>query len=200
MRPSDQTMRTTVAWLLSILVFGGAAHGQTVSTRPLPNPYLELPRLNRIQWSDRTAPRIDVAAVGEHSAVSPAARSPAAALGIEALGGTGGSAIGFHMVRLLSDRIACGENLSCTLGNAATALLLGSVGAAAVSYASGRIAGTEPSGAGAVIGAVVGAAAVVGVDHVLSNINTSDRHRYVAFAVTQGLLTAIGSRIGALLR
>ena len=123
----------------------------------------------------------------------------AAALGIETVGGVLGSAIGFGTVALIRGRDPCGEHLSCTLRSAAAALAAGTVGAAGGTYLAGRLAGTEPSGVGAAIGAVAGAGAIVGLDHVLSG-DVSQAGRYAAFALAQGVLSAAGSRIGALLR
>jgi hypothetical protein len=137
------------------------------------------------------------------SARAAARVSPAAAFGIEAAGGTVGSALGFAAVIALTGPGSCGDDLSCTLGIAATAVLLATAGSAALTYAVGRTFETEPSGWGAVAGAVAGAAAAIGVEHLLSeeaDINMNDATRILVIAVTQGSLAALGSRIGAALR
>lgn len=186
-------MRVTVLWLLGAVVFYGSVHGQTVIAQPRSITHDAIAKSEVTQLSDYAALGVEPPAL----VASASRRSHATALGIEALGGIAGSAIGFGA---LIGKADCGENLSCTFGNAATALLLGTLGAAGGAYAAGRLGGTEPSGWGAAVGAIAGAAAVVGVDHVLSGTNTSDTSRYITFAVTQGLITAIGSRIGTLLR
>lgn len=125
--------------------------------------------------------------------------SGAAAFGIEALGGTAAAALAYAIT--LTGPDDCGEDLSCTLRNAEAALLLGTMAAAGGTYAAGRVFDTEPSGWGAVVGALAGAAAVIGLDHMWTDVfPDSDGTRIVVFSVTQGLTTAAASRIGAALR
>jgi hypothetical protein len=129
---------------------------------------------------------------------------PAAAFLTEAAGASVGSAIGFGTVLLLSTRgNGCGDDLSCTLGNVAAAVTLGTAGAAAGSYIAGSMRGTRPSLTGAVLGAVAGAAAAIGVNHLVTeeaSKELSDAGTVALFAVTQGLVTALGSRIAAAVR
>jgi hypothetical protein len=120
-----------------------------------------------------------------------------AAFGIEALGGATGAALGYGALMLTGDDL-CGEDLACTLRNAGTALLLGAAGAAVGTYAAGRMAGTAPSGWGALVGTLAGAAAVIGLDHALGDMG--DGTRVVLFSVTHGTLAALGSRAFAALR
>lgn len=126
----------------------------------------------------------------------------ASAFAVEAIGGIAGAALGFGSVMVMSEPGACGEDLTCTLNNAASAVLLSTAGAAVGTYASGRIFDTEPSGWGSAAGALVGAAAAIGLDHVLAeaNVISGNAAHLAVFALTQGTLAALGSRLGASLR
>jgi hypothetical protein len=91
----------------------------------------------------------------------------------------------------------------CNLRHAGTAILLATVGAASGVYLAGRLGETEPSTLGAVIGAVAGAAAGIGVVHLLTeelNLVSSDAGAIVGYAVTQGTVAALGSRIARVLK
>jgi hypothetical protein len=126
-----------------------------------------------------------------------------AAFGVEAAGGIAGSAVGFGTVVLLAADDDCGEDLRCILGNAALAVTAATVGAAVGTYGTGRVFDTQPSGAGAIIGALAGAVAAVGLDHLLreeAGLDMGEGATIVTFAVTQGALTALLSRAGAALR
>ena len=186
--------RIPVLWPLCLVVFGGDAYGQNAPT-PFINDVsaVHVVRLS-IHSPGSSVSRSIVPAAG----VLVRERAPLAAFAIESLAGIAGSAAGFGaVVHFAGD---CADELSCALGTAAAAVLMGTAVSAGGTYLVGRLAGTEPNGAGAIIGALAGAAAVVGVDHVLSNVNTTDSRRRVAYALSQGLITAAGSRIGALLR
>jgi hypothetical protein len=143
----------------------------------------------------------DPSAARTPGAAGTAAAQPAgaAAFAIEAAGGTAGAALGYALT--LTGPGSCADDVSCALRNAGGALLLGTVGAAGGTYASGQLLGTRPSGWGALVGAVAGAAAVIGLDHIWTDVfpDTSSA-RIVVFSVTQGLITAAGSRIAASLR
>lgn len=144
-----------------------------------------------------------VAAPGGAQAPTNAGLRGTAAFGVEAAGGIAGSAIGFGTVVLLAADDACQEDLRCILGNAALALTAATVGAAVGTYAAGTAFDTRPSGAGAIIGALIGAAAGVGADHLLreeAGLDLGEGVTVAAFAVTQGVLTALASRAGAALR
>jgi hypothetical protein len=191
-------MRVTSLCVVSVVMLGDPVHGQAALTTPRLNMHVTIPRV--ILPPDLTARNIAYSSGRSDS--RPAASRPLSlrAFGIEALGGSAGSALGFGAVRLLADEASCGDNLSCSLSTAGSAVLLATVASAGGSYAAGRLGGTSPNGAGSALGAVAGAAAMVGVDHVLSNVDVRDTSRYIAYAVSQGLLTALGSRIGALVR
>jgi hypothetical protein len=125
------------------------------------------------------------------------------AYGVEAAGGVTGSALGFGTVLLLAESNACGDDLSCVLGHVALALTAASVGSAVGAYAAGRTYDTRPSGPGAVAGALAGAVVGVGVDHLLRdelNVGMGKVATVAVFALTQGVVTALGSRVAAALR
>lgn len=129
-------------------------------------------------------------------------RTGAAAFLVEAAGGTAGSLAGFGVGYALADRCDS-EDLVCNLENAGTALLAGTVLAALGTYVAGRLGDTEPSALGAGLGAVAGAAAGIGVWHLLTeelNVVTSDAGAVASYVVTQGIVTALGSRLVRALR
>lgn len=190
-------MRTIAVCMLSLMLPAAALHGQALSLSPSAEIAVTVPQSMQLSMPAAADP---ARALDALHLQSPHNDRPIRALGVETLGGTMGWAVGFGSVLLLTDAADCGENLSCTLGIAGSALLLGSVAAAGGTYAMGRLGDTSPSGVGSTIGAVAGVAAVIGADHVMSNVNTSDARRYVMYAVTQGFVTALGSRIGALMR
>jgi hypothetical protein len=124
---------------------------------------------------------------------------PAKAFVIDAAGGVIGAGLGYGIVRALhSECTSDGDLVSCTIGPAAGALLASTALSATGTILVGRAAGTNPSAAGAIAGAIVGAVAAVGVDHLVREefgIRTSRLGTGVTVAVTQGLITAIGSRL-----
>jgi hypothetical protein len=126
--------------------------------------------------------------------------APYRSLAIETLGAATGSALGFGAAVALSDARACGEDLACLLGDVALAVSVATAASAAGALIAGRAFDTEPSVLGAIVGAVVGAGAAIGVEHLLSEeagMNLGDGTRVGVFALTQGLVTALGSRMGA---
>jgi hypothetical protein len=137
----------------------------------------------------------------EPLSISPVAsqgvRSGGSAFLIEAAGGIAGSLAGFALVYSTADDCDS-EDLACNLGNAAGAIATSTAAAAAGVYLAGRFAKTDPSGAGAAIGAVVGAAAGLGMSHLVTeelNLVDSDAGAIITFSITQGLVSALGSRI-----
>lgn len=133
-------------------------------------------------------------------------RRGVAALTIEALGGTAGSLAGVGIGLLVSGAASdtCGsEDLACDLKQAATTGVISVAGSTAGTYLAGRAGNTQPSLVGSLLGAIVGAAAGVGVVHLLTEETKLARNNatlVVAYSVTQGLVTAIGSRIVAVAR
>jgi hypothetical protein len=124
-------------------------------------------------------------------------RSGLASFLIEAAGASAGSLAGFTITAaVLND---CGvDDLACDIGHVALATGVATAGAASGAIVVGKWAGTEPSTGGAILGALVGAAAGIGAWHFVKeevNVATSDTGSRVIFAVTQGLVTALGSRL-----
>lgn len=135
---------------------------------------------------------------------SAQAPSTTAAFVTEAAGASVGSAIGFGTVLLLNRRgSGCGDDVSCAISNVAAAVALGTAGAASGAYIGGSLRDTRPSLTGALIGSVAGAAAAIGVNHLVTeeaSTELSDASTIALFAITQGVVTALGSRIVAAIR
>ena len=136
-------------------------------------------------------------------AAKPGAAAGAGAFVIEGFGATAGSFAGMVAV-VLATRDDCDvEDLSCNLGNAGLGLLTSTAGAALGATLAGNLAATEPSGWGAIVGAVAGSVAGIGVWHLVTeelNISRSRKVAVASYSLTQGVVTALGSRIGAALR
>lgn len=117
---------------------------------------------------------------------------------VEATGGIAGSLIGFGAVYLLAADSCPVEDLGCNLRNAFSAIAVGTAGSAAGTILLGRARGTGPSVVGAIVGSIAGAAAGIGVWHLFTEEFDIINHREVAivgFSVTQGIVTALGSRL-----
>jgi uncharacterized membrane protein YfcA len=133
-------------------------------------------------------------------------RRGGAAFAIEAMGGVGGSLAGVGAGLLISGAATneCDvEDLVCGLKQAATTGVVSVVGATAGTYIAGRAANTEPSFVGSLLGAIAGAAAGVGVMHLLNEETKIARNNAtlaVAYSVTQGVVAALGSRLIAAVR
>jgi hypothetical protein len=125
------------------------------------------------------------------------------AAGVEWAGGTLGSAAGVGIGLLLADPGSCGEDdVGCVLER------LGIVGLTTAAttplgvWAGGAAASTEPHVLGAVLGGVVGVGASLGAMRLFSELGLepSGIAAVAVYAVTQGLVAAAGSRLGASLR
>lgn len=196
------------SWIIVCAGGGSHLHAQSVTARPLaaqPAPLdpsaalsplrpTHLLALAPVPVTDDLRALVPLPVTDPPAFARTGPNSGPEAFAIEAAGGILGAAVGYSVGLGGSDD--CGENLSCALGNAATALVLGTVGAAGGAYGAGRIFGTEPNGWGAIVGSVVGAAAVVGLDHIEIFPHT-DRARIIFFSLTHGTITAVGSRLGA---
>jgi hypothetical protein len=115
----------------------------------------------------------------------------------------GGSLVGVGLGILIAQPDDCGEDLSCTLNDVALVGLSSAVGAAAGDFLVGRLARTDPDLLGAAVGAAVGAVAGAGLLKLLEEAGTGANEgaaAVISFSVTQGLLTAAGSRILAAIR
>ena len=129
-------------------------------------------------------------------------RGNLAAFLIEAAGASAGSLAGFTITAAALDD--CGvDDLACDIGHVALATGVATAGAAGGAIVIGKWADTNPSTGGAIVGALVGAAAGIGMWHFVKeevNVGTSDTGSRVVYAVTQGLVTALGSRLFRSLR
>lgn len=126
------------------------------------------------------------------------APSTAAAFAYEAAGGIAGSIAGVGLARALLYEDCGGDEVTCSLNRAGLTLLLSSLLSAAGSYGAGRAFDTDPSLPGAAIGSVAGAVAGVGAWHLLSeelNVNNSTLALVIGYALAQGTVTALGSRV-----
>jgi hypothetical protein len=137
------------------------------------------------------------------AAPASAQRSGGSAWAIEAAGGTLGSAAGFGLGLAIFDDDDCGDDLGCIFSDVAGVLVSASTGATLGTWALGRAADTGPSLGGAVLGSLVGAVAGLGAIKLLDEADPDLDEGAVAvigFGVSQGAITALGSRIGAALR
>jgi len=122
---------------------------------------------------------------------------------VETAGATVGSAAGFGLALALSKPGECGDDLACTLEKIGLSLIVSAGGAAVGDIVAGNMADTRPSAPGAIAGSLAGIAAGIGVVHLFSeelDLTQSDAALFVTYSLTQGIVTALGSRIGAWLR
>lgn len=124
-------------------------------------------------------------------------RTPVQAFAIEAAGGIAGSLLGFGIVYLGEEDCSV-EDLGCHLENAFLGIVLGTIGSATGAYVAGRTFDTRPSGAGATLGAVAGAAAGIGTWHLFTEeldlVNRTEA-AVAVYVITQGVFAALGSRL-----
>ena len=136
-------------------------------------------------------------------AASAQTRSGGSAWLTEAAGGALGSAAGFGLGLVVFDDENCGDDLDCIFEDVAGVLVSASAGATLGTWIVGEMADTEPSLGGAALGSLVGAVAGLGVIKLLDEADPDADEGVTAvigFAVSQGMITALGSRIGAALR
>jgi hypothetical protein len=132
-------------------------------------------------------------------------RSGAAAWGIETGGGALGSAAGFGLgiVIVAQDEDGCGDDLGCIFSDVALVLATASAGSALGAWGLGGAMDTGPSLLGAAIGSLAGAAAGLGMLKVVEEIDPmwdEGGPSVLSFTLTQGAVTALGSRIAAAVR
>ena len=131
-------------------------------------------------------------------------RSGVSAFAIEAAGGTVGSLAGVTLGLAVARIDSCdSEDLACILSGLSVGGVGGVVGATLGTVVAGRTFDTRPSTAGAIIGSLVGVAAGVGAVHLITEEASTRLGRVggvLVFSTTQGLVTALGSRIGASIR
>ena len=135
----------------------------------------------------------------------PAAVAGARAFSVEALGGTVGSALGITIGLAVAKPTDCpsDDDVACTLQKLGITGIIGVVGATIGTAVAGRWAATDPSLIGAFVGAAAGAAVGIGLEHLVTeemDRSLGDVGTVVLFSVTQGILAAAGSRLGARLR
>jgi hypothetical protein len=136
---------------------------------------------------------------------SPAAVTGASAFAAEALGGTVGSALGIAVGLAIAKPDDCPpeDDVACPLQRLSITGLVGIAGATLGTAVAGRWARSDPSIVGAFLGAAAGAAVGIGLEHLITEEmgqSLGNAGAIVLFSVTQGILAAAGSRIGAALR
>lgn len=143
--------------------------------------------------AQRAIPSAAVTATGSVAAPPSGGQSFA----LEAAGGIAGSMLGFGVIYLSNDR--CGvEDLGCTLEAVFTGMVLGTVASAGGAYLAGKAGDTDPSLLGASLGAIAGAGAGVGLWALFTeqlDVGNKELAAAVTYTVTQGLVTALGSRL-----
>ncbi|MFN2567375.1 MAG: hypothetical protein ABR499_20450 [Gemmatimonadaceae bacterium] len=136
---------------------------------------------------------------------APAAVTGVSAFATEALGGTVGSALGIAIGLAIAKPDDCPseDDVVCTLRRLGITGIIGVAGATLGTMVAGRWAGTDPSLAGAFLGAAAGVAVGVGLEHLITEEFDQSLGRVgavVLFSVTQGILAAAGSRLVAQFR
>ena len=140
------------------------------------------------------------------SASSSQARttSGSSAFAVETLGATAGSVAGVVLGLAVSRPDRCGvDDLECTIRGLGVAGVGSVIGATAGAVVAGRSRDTRPSSIGAFVGAVAGAFAGVGLVHALTeeaNLKLERPLTVGVYSLAQGIITAIGSRLGASIR
>jgi hypothetical protein len=130
-------------------------------------------------------------------------RSGGSAWAIDAAGGAVGSLAGFGLGALAMRDSCEAEDLECYLDAVGAVVLSASVGSTLGAWAAGEIGGTEPSLLGAALGSLAGAVAGAGIIKLIDEADSDGGDgggAGFAFVVTQGMVTALGSRIGAAVR
>lgn len=124
-------------------------------------------------------------------------RGEAVAFVIEAAGGAAASFAAFSVMAAALEECDV-DDLACDISSVAASVGVATIASAGGAYLAGSLARTGPSALGAAIGSLVGAAAGVGAWHFIKeeiDIGTSDAGAIAIYAVTQGVVTALGSRI-----
>lgn len=130
-------------------------------------------------------------------------RRAAPAFAVELAGGAAGSLAGVLAGIFIANPDDCNnEDLACILQRLSVAGALSLVAAPAGTMLFGGLGDTGPNLPGAAIGSAAGVAAGVGLLKLSEEIDDDPipiLYGLVAYGLTHGLLTAIGSRIGAAL-
>jgi hypothetical protein len=148
-------------------------------------------------WAQHAATRFPAHSSAISSLANQNTRSGGGSFLIEAAGGIVGSLAGFGLVYSTVDECDS-EDLVCNFGHAGAAVGVATAGATGGVYLAGRLGGTNPSMVGAALGALAGAAAGLGMAHVVTeelNLVNSDAGAIITYGITQGIVAALGSRI-----
>ena len=133
-----------------------------------------------------------------------AAPSGGRAFTVEAAGGVIGSAAGAALGLAVSRVDDCGvDDLACTIQGLGAAGIGSVIGATAGTIIAGKAIRSRPSGVGSFVGSVAGAVAGVALIHGITeeaNLKLEQPMTIVVYSVTQGIVTALGSRLVASLR
>lgn len=125
------------------------------------------------------------------------------ALLAETGGGILGSLAGLGLGLAISRPDRCdSEDIECALERASLAALTSIAGATVGAVMAGKAVDSEPSAAGAVLGAIAGTVAGVVMIKVIDEAFSGRQEgagAVVTFSVSQGFLTAVGSRLGRLI-
>ena len=148
---------------------------------------------------------IAIAVITSAAASNAAAQATGSrAFTAEAAGGILGSAAGATLGLAVSGMDECNnEDLACMIQALGVAGIGSVIGATAGTVIAGKAVKSRPSVVGAFLGSLAGAAAGVGIVHALTeevNLRLEKPGTIVVYTVTQGLVTALGSRLGAALR
>lgn len=131
-------------------------------------------------------------------------RAGGSAFLIEFAGATAGSLAGLGLGLLIARPDDCNnEDIECILRGIGVAGLTSFAGAPAGAVLLGNWADTSPSVWGALIGSAAGVAAGAGLLKLAEDVDDDALpvlYGLVLFSGTHGLLTALGSRIGAAIR
>jgi hypothetical protein len=146
---------------------------------------------------------IAVAALPE-SAAAQSSASFTRAFTAEAAGGILGSAAGAVLGLTISEVDECGvDDLECTIRGLGVAGIGSVIGATTGTMLAGKWADSRPSLPGAIVGSLLGAVAGVALVHGLTeevNLHLDKPLTIAVYSITQGLVTALGSRAVASLR
>lgn len=139
-------------------------------------------------------PKLDIHAQGAPDV------PPRSSFAAEALGASVGSLAGLVTVGLITENVVgvgCGDNWGCAWGSWALAGVLGgTVGSVAGAQIGTRLSGGIPSFKGQVAGASVGIIAGAGLAYISASFLQAEKASVLlVYPVTQGLLTALGSRL-----
>jgi hypothetical protein len=130
-------------------------------------------------------------------------RSASGSFAIEAVGGALGSAVGVGVGLLITDPGNCdGEDIQCILEGLGITGLIAAAGAPVGTLLAGKAWDTEPSLLGAVLGSIAGVAVGLGVIKLFdeAGVPLEGFGAGVTFALSHGVVTALGSRWLAALR